>query len=350
MKDIRICKVIWNTNNWETPCARAYDSSKIGVKGIGFEKKYGYVHEDWLFNPNFQSNGKQFGFIDGLTKASTDDNFFDKIYLFTINPNTKERFYVGHIINVTRITPSEYNKKMNLLIKSNHQLMLNQLKSIGANYRNFDKHKYKPNIYFNTKDVTLFQTYIPILEAKFIKNYYRTMPYFADDFLMNMFDKLALNDKFIFEPSTPFNKLKKYRKTQKALVQDIDRLHQNIEEQLYKYLLNKGHKAINLACDSANFGANLADIVTKDKNGMYSIYEIKTNIDFRRGLRESLGQLLDYSHWHSNIKVNKIVSVLPYTNLSKELIEYCRRMKNCLNINFQLLMYNNENGSFEQIL
>ncbi|MOA55622.1 hypothetical protein D3C78_1794490 [compost metagenome] len=66
----------------------------------------------------------------------------------------------------------------------------------------------------------------------------------------------------------------------------------------------------------------------------------------RRGLREAIGQLIDYSIWEKQIKVKKISAVLPYSQLSESAKQYIRRAKKVLNLDLEVLLYDKESNVF----
>src|SRR5436853_4370574 len=114
----RLCKIVWNSNFWEQPSKRNWNPKYVDDKNKAYERKHGFVHEDWLFNSQFIIGGYQYGFIQGVSKLNSLIKKIDLVYLFTINPNSKERFYVGKLYDVEIISSEEISTPVKKSIHS----------------------------------------------------------------------------------------------------------------------------------------------------------------------------------------------------------------------------------------
>ncbi|HMQ95549.1 MAG TPA: hypothetical protein PKA33_07290 [Amaricoccus sp.] len=95
-----------------------------------------------------------------------------------------------------------------------------------------------------------------------------------------------------------------------------DRLHNEIQNKLYKYLKAKlGAKSVGT--EQSTGSGTLIDLVTRD-SGKTIFYEIKTNAAVRTNIRQALPQLLEYAFWPSEERADEliIVSHLPLTEVA----------------------------------
>ena len=90
----KIARICWNTNGWTCPSGRIGKSKNKD----SYEYKYGFGHEEWLFDIAKTINGYHYGHIQAV--ASYKENLFFDLPLFTINDKTKQRYWVGEILDV----------------------------------------------------------------------------------------------------------------------------------------------------------------------------------------------------------------------------------------------------------
>lgn len=349
-REARLCKLVYNNNSWMAPSERSWNPKYVDDPNKGYEQKHGFGHEEWLFNPQFLIGGYQYGFIQGVNRLNPSVRFLETLYLFTITPNTKQRFYVGKIRDVEVLHREVRGKKLIKAIEDNQPEMINQLQAIGANYAKIKSDPYNPNIRFETKSIELLPEWVLISNSWFDKQYFRTMPYEITGQLLNLFQNIETDLEFRFIPSTPFGKKHEYERFAKASNTTVVKTHQEMEVALYNHLLKKGIPKNKIACDTASFGGKLADVVVENKEGdSYEIYEIKTQIDLRRGLREAIGQLIDYSSWQTGKRVSKIYAVLPQTDISNNWKTFLLKVKDCIRIDLDILLFDKAKKTFLSI-
>lgn len=347
--DNRLCKIVWNSNYWIKPMERAWNPSSIEDSNKGYEQKHGFVHEDWLFNAKFVFDGYQYGYIRGVSKLNESIKKIGTVYLFTINPNSKERFYVGKLYDVDCLQFDDVNKSVLKTIESFKKDMVLELKATGADYSAFKKDPFVPNLRFKVESKEIFPAPLAIQSNWFARKYFRTMPMKMDAKLYDLLNGLETQIVFGFAPSSPDNKKGGYTKHTKEGTTQVDKVHNEIEKALYSYLIQMGIKKSNIACDTTSFGGKLADVVVNFGNDVFEIYEIKTDTDLRRGLREAVGQLLDYATWEKGVKVRKIHAVLPSVALSSHTKDFIRRLQKNLHLNLEVLLYDNTEKTFLRI-
>ena len=344
--DNRLCKIVWNSNYWIKPMERAWNPSYIDDPNKGYEQKHGFVHEDWLFNSKFIFEGFQYGYIRVIEKLNSTIKTVDTVYLFTINPNSKERFYVGKLYNVEHLQHNEINKGVLKTIQSFEKDMIQELKDTGADFNAFKKEPLVPNLRFKVEATEIFPIPLLIESSWFDSKYFRTAPMKMNEELYNLLNDLEKQIQFDFVPSSPDSKSGGYIKHTKEGTTQVDKVHDDIEKALYNYLLQSGVSKSHIACDTTSFGGKLADIVIDLGKSCIDIYEIKTDTDIRRGLREAIGQLLDYATWEKKITVKNIYAVLPFTPLSENIKNYIMRLKKNIHLNLEILFYDKVTNTF----
>ncbi|MGO4289853.1 hypothetical protein [Chitinophaga sp. RAB17] len=111
-------------------------------------------------------------------------------------------------------------------------------------------------------------------------------------------------------------------------------------------MLRKGIAAGSICSDNTSFGGKLADVVVKKAGNSYDIYEIKTDTDLRRGLREAVGQLIYYAVWEKEIKISRLYVVLPFVKLSTGMQQYVLRVSKALNLSLEVMLYDRDRQLF----
>lgn len=212
VRDDRLCKIVWNSNHWIKPMARSWHPAYIDDPNKGYEQKHGFVHEDWLFNLKFVFDGYHYGYIRGIRKLNPDIKIIDTVYLFTINPNTKERFYIGKLYQVEHLQFSEIKKQVIRTVKSYEKEMVEELKATGADYSKFKKDPLVPILRFKIESKEIFPTPLLIESSWFDQKYSRTTPIKMKDELYRLLDNLEKLTKFHFVPSSPESKAGRYTK------------------------------------------------------------------------------------------------------------------------------------------
>jgi hypothetical protein len=338
--DNRLCKLVWNSNYWIKPMERAWNPSYMEDPNKSYEQKHGFVHEDWLFNSKFIFDGYQYGYIRGIGKLNSAIKAVDTVYLFTINPYSKERFYVGKLYHVESLQAEAIDRGVLKTIQSYGNDMIRELKETGADYTTLKKDPFVPNLRFKVEDKELFPTPLLIESNWFEGKYFRTTPMKINRKLYDLLVNLESKTRFGFVPSRPKSNSGGYKKHTKEGITHVDKVHDDIERVLYNYLLLQGIVASKIACNTTSFGGKLADVVVMLSDDHFDIYEIKTDSDIRRGLREALGQLLDYATWEKEVRVKTIYAILPFSPLSSNIKDFIRRLKCNIRLELQVLFYN----------
>lgn len=151
----KIARICWNTFGWQKPSGK--DGKSKNKKS--FEMKNGFGHEEWLSDTSKMIEGYHYACLQGI--AQHRNKYIGKVYnisLYSINSNTKQRWWIGKINNVKVVTPSESQKIFRIYKKNGcFKEMTEQIRNVGATYSEFLKSN--PNIFvaikFKLEDLNL---------------------------------------------------------------------------------------------------------------------------------------------------------------------------------------------------
>src|SRR4051812_36569850 len=79
----RYCRLCWNTLDWRRPSGDA-QALETGT----FVSNYGFGHEEWLLNTEWELDGFRYGFLQPINKAhaALEDRTFSA-FLYTRRPD-----------------------------------------------------------------------------------------------------------------------------------------------------------------------------------------------------------------------------------------------------------------------
>lgn len=282
-KIVRIC---WNTNGWIFP------SGQIGKSRYkkSYEFEHGFGHEEWLFDIAKTIDGYHYGHIQAV--ASYKENLPFDISLFTINGKTKQRYWVGEILDVepvfnkeAKIILSEYKKK-GWYAEMQEQLR-DYIKKIPT--------EFAFNLRYKPENLRKFDILKPVdrSDPNVKANRYNK--------LYNLKTIFKLEDHFIFQSGFRTEDSEVYANGGSSHRSHISKRHPFIQKVLYDYLVKEYGKD-NVGTENLTPIGTEIDIVTKHGDE-YDLYEIKTTSDIRLCIREALSQLLEYGLYHTDIKV-----------------------------------------------
>ncbi|WP_426671473.1 hypothetical protein ACPPVU_09565 [Mucilaginibacter sp. McL0603] len=329
----RLLRLTWNSKGWEAPCGHEWKKKNQGDSNIAFENQYGFGGEEWLFNTRYQKDGFQYGYIRGVHGLSENVEVIDNAYLFTIKPQTSQRYIVGIIHNLEVIVGYEPEEK---IAQKLYDKYLDDMKSELIEAKADEKGLYYgfvASVKFKIEGNELFEKPIPIPGLKGRK-YNRFQPYIIDDTLDEIIAGVLPKDAFFFNSGVAENKLE-FERNLTSSTKTITRVHSDITTELEKFLKPVYTlKAGNLSVEKTRFGDNTADVVLKHSEKLYSIIEVKTSINVRKNIREALGQLVDYAFWYDDILIKDLIVVSP-SALEGQMLNYFKRLKQRLNLNLQ---------------
>ncbi|MFC3417165.1 hypothetical protein [Algoriphagus hitonicola] len=346
----RLMRLTWNRFNWERPQGHVWSKSKQGDTAYAYEHQYGFGHEEWLFNLDFNFEGYQYGYIRGVDDMPSDDKVIEKVILFTINNENKARYLVGELRKVEILDDDldyqdQFEKELNIVI--------DQLKEVKADYKSAKKEGYWVNVRFKMEDAFLYSDLIrsPFLD-KNEKSYRRFKPF---KLTADQESELAL--EAIKSPSFKFNPGEiifsgSHKRITSQSKKDITRSHSSLTQDLYKY--HKNFLKVDpefLSAEKSTVGDCIVDFAINEK-GLVSIFEAKTSSTGLLNFRQALGQLFEYAFLDNGIKIKKLVIVGPvklkdfensYLNQIRSVIsvrlEYWAYQKNEKDLENRFLIY-----------
>ncbi len=308
--DKRVARLCWNDCGWVHPTGKSGKSSNQNTH----EGRYGYGHEEWLFDVGKIVNGYHYGFLEPVRKRQ--DAYVGKtfdVWLYSIDAATKRRFWIGEILNLTVIDETEASAvtriyRKNLWIEE----MEAQIRTSGANNKGLSGFKGVDlfNVKFRLVDIK-FEGYIdlPVIHpinriSRYSLTHYRTEFDLGNE---------SATSPFAFVPpsntkhghSSAYGK-KKFIRPPKEI--EISNLHREISDNLVNHLRALfGYKNVTPE-HPAGYGSKRVDIVVNQKKGLV-FYEIKTYASLQTSIREALGQIIEYAYWPNNNKACEIIIV-----------------------------------------
>jgi len=326
----RLARLCWNYNGWVFPSGKLGKSKNSSIH----EAKFGYGHEEWLFDTSKTIDHYQYGFLEPVRKhhSSYLNNSYD-VYLYTLDGISKKRYLVGTISDLIVITKeeAEYIKE---LYHNNGWLkeMKSQIKAVEASSDGFSNWKGVDLFNVKFKPVNLSIEFLEVSDNHQISKISR----YTFAHLSKQIDILEEDKEFMFHfdddvAANNSAKLKKtrYYRTPKAV--EISHVHDQISINLTKYLKKK-YGSRNVAAEHpAGYDKKRIDIVVNSK-GELIFYEIKTYPSLHTSIREAVGQLLEYTHWTIKNKASKLIIVTQPHSHSKEAEEYLSHLRKECNI------------------
>jgi hypothetical protein len=113
IREKRIARLTWNDNGWIMPSGRYGKSSNADTH----EGKNGYGHEEWIFDTSKIINGYHYAFLEPIRKeqqAYINRQF--EVWLYSINGETKKRYWIGNIKKVIVLDTNEASKLILLMV------------------------------------------------------------------------------------------------------------------------------------------------------------------------------------------------------------------------------------------
>lgn len=326
----RISRLAWNDVGWVMPSGRHGKSSHAD----SHESRFGYGHEEWLFDVSKTIYGYHYGFLEPVRKEQ--DAYLGHTYdvwLYSINGETKVRYWIGEIRNLTPISSEEANSTKEIYVQNGWMdEMESQIRSSGANEEGFSNWEGVElfNVKFKPEDIVVNDPYYPlpsshpIVEqsrysfARFKENY-EIVKQDSDDF---QFVSDADNDGDEANPRT-----RTYQRQPKSV--EIVYLHKAISKALSKSLREIYGKKNVTKEHPAGYGANRIDIVVKNQDN-FIFYEIKTYNSIKTSIREAFGQLMEYCFFPNKRKASEIIIVthLPADQDTRDYFNHLREITN----------------------
>jgi hypothetical protein len=318
----KISKICWNSEGWSFPSG----SKGKSAASSSFEAKYGYGHEEWLFDKSRIIDGYHYAFLQPLNlKSDKHVGKIYNIYLFTITNRMK--YFVGLIRNALCISKDESGKVYRIYKKSKWlKGMVEETERAGAEPITFNKKIAPPEHFFNIKfkfeDVIRHDDLLEISDQDI-------------NISTTRYKLLSKSVDFKFAPSISsdeddgnFKNTDMRYRTYKV-ESSFDPYHDKMQNALCELLRNKykdKYKNVRLEKDRV-------DIKAKTYADRWHYYEIKTNSP-KLSIRNALGQIMEYAYWPDLEKAEKLIIVSDNIP-DQETIKYLNHIR----IKFRLPVY-----------
>ena len=265
MIEDKVARICWNTNYWQKPSGAEGKSKNKKA----YEKLTGYGHEEWLLDTEKIIDGYHYAYLQAI--GAHRDKYIGKkfnISLYSINNDTKERWWIGEIKSVEVITPKESKKIYKIYKKKKwFKEMLQQLKAVGANVSDF---KSIGAEYFST--IKFKPSNLQLLDEP--RQFAHDDPAITSDFY-NLKNKVKnpvfIEHEFKFTPRHNKGK-EKTKKTYSSGVKENDLFHNRMQTAIYNQLVKTYGKQKVATEQSTGYGSRI-DIVlnlgTKKKKTLF---------------------------------------------------------------------------------
>lgn len=343
----RVARICWNSNGWVEPSGPFGKSTDSGTH----EGKYGYGHEEWLFNPDISWDGFQYGFLEPIrqNQHTYQGKKFD-IWLYTIDGQTKERFHIGEIRDVevlSQMQSKEAQKK--IFNKQKTTYMKSQVLYSGAVPNSDSKWEGVDvlNIRFKWEDKKLFLDE-PIMLSKQhpvqkINRY--TFAHYNNKYKIDVHND-SLSDSFNnhVEPNESDSTGTKYIRDYKLI--EVKETHKEISLKLIK-LLKEQYGKQSAKKEFLLDDGKKVDITVRLDSG-FTFYEIKTYNSIRYSIREAFGQLLEYCFWPNDEKANELIIITPPEPDIEEAKMYLDQIRKKTGLNIWLQTFDLKNDELSE--
>lgn len=342
MVEEKIARICWSTNLWQKPS---------GPEGKSRNKKAyeyitGYGHEEWLLDTEKTIDGYHYSCLQAI--GAHRDKYIGKkfnISLYSINNNTKERWWIGEIKNV-EITTQDESKKIYKIYKRNKWLkeMESQLADVNADIK--DDFKKTPQEYFAT--VKYKPSDLHLLDEP--RQFSSKDPAITSDYY-NLKNKISnptfLKNEFNFTPGHNKGKESTTR-TYRKNIKENDLFHNRMQTLIYDQLCSVFGKDNVGTEQDTGFGSRVDIVVNegKKKKPKFTFYELKTSNSIRQCIREGLSQLLEYSFFPDKNIASKLI-IVSQNKLNKDNKIYLKILREKFSIPIYYQQFNTEINRLE---
>ena len=305
-RNIKRARICWNSEGWLKPSGKNGKS----MDKSSYECKYGFGHEEWLFDFDKLIDGLHYAAIQPIGKHQSKyaNTTFD-INLYSHNSETKEWYDIAFIKNV-KVISNEEAERIYTQYSTNGWIdkMKQDLDDVKADSTKLDSFsEYVFNIKFDPKDIHFYNGNIRLMRKNEIPKHKR----------YTLLDNCSENNEAEDDPHIQINhNLHESQKPPttikrsfKAGTKEYEVLHNQIQDSFLIYLREQfPHDTISKEAPIRGINCNI-DIYHTRSNDMSIIYEIKSYNDIKSSLRNALGQMLEYAYYSKRDRKHKLVLV-----------------------------------------
>lgn len=325
----KIARICWNTNGWKHPSGR-YGKSKTKN---AYESINGFGHEEWLLDKTIVIDGYHYAFLQPMNKPChrKDTKIYD-IHLYTVTPDNKLA-YIGCLRNATSVTPKESEKKYKRYKKEGWlQQMKDEVTDVGGTVNDFTPENLF-NVKFKFSEAELYLSNSKILKRETIGKALR---------YSILMDKKG---NFEFEFDKKENTIKtlnteEYWRTNSLGKTLVTPRHKKMQNAVLK-LLKQNY--VNLILEDNHVDMKGQPI---ENTKTWHFFEFKTS-SARYSIREAMGQILEYAHYPSNYRAEKLF-IIGLDEADENDIAYMKFLRETYHIPLWYRWYSDETGKLSE--
>lgn len=345
----KICRICWNNNGWVKP-----SGMKGKSKSESHEKKYGFGHEEWLFDFGKVIDGFHYSFLEPVrTPKHKYENQFLDLYLYSVDDEVKQKYWIGEIHNVQVIDKSMAISIINKYKEFGwYDLMKSDLYDVGLDPDNIVNKYLKEseilNIRFKENSCKIYEKPIHVIDANLIRgNRYVLLP-LPDNFGKPIEKNIDSGYDFNTGSSTTDPLAKKSKKSYEQRDVELELKHNELSTVFLTYL-QKHYPEDESRRECKAFGQTKIDIVRRTKSGQDIFYELKTYNNLKTSLRVAIGQLFEYCFFPKSQNAHKLY-VVSDKKPNDNIIKYISHLNKFLNIPLGYIQYDLSDNKVVQIV
>jgi len=336
----RIARVCWNDYGWQRPSGRDGKSKNKDA----YEYIVGYGHEEWLLDTEKLIKGYHYGYLQPVGKAweKYQGKTFN-ISLYSINDDTRERWWIGTVRNAKVVSPDESKEILERYKeKSWLQEMIEQIKNINGDEKDFGKNapfaftniKFKPGDWqlldppqrISNKDKTISSTYYVLLNK-----------------LKDPDLEISLGEDPDFTPGHTLRNEKGVANYGQRK-SEIDRFHCKMQNNAYKQLVTiYGHNNVRT---ERPIGIGTAVDISVQEGSSEIFYEFKTSNSIKTCIREALSQLIEYTYYPDKERAKRLI-IVSQNPITKQAKDYLTKIREQFRIPVYYKQYNVDKNCLE---
>jgi hypothetical protein len=336
-KEKRIARMCWNSNNWEKPSGNENKS----LNADAYENFAGFGWEEWLFDTKKQINGYHYGFIQAINNNwSKYQKQIMEISLFSIDGETKYRWWIGKIAKAEIITEEEAKEVTEIYRKKGWlNEMKEQVSSVKGDITQFQGNRYAKS-FFNLKykihDLKRFENPIKLRkdDNSIRATYLSTLYHYKEDPKLES----ETNNEFLFKAGHNQRKEKTFH-TRRKLEKEVKLFHNQMQNFIFKQLVSEYGKE-NISTEQDTGLGSKIDIAIKREN-VYTFYELKGYNTIQKCIREAVSQLMEYAFYPNTNRANELV-IVSHNPIDKNTKRYLKKLRDEFRIPIYYQQYNIE--------
>ncbi|WP_029905157.1 hypothetical protein [Prevotella sp. 10(H)] len=294
----KIARLCWNTNGWKCPSGTKGKS----LNSYSYENKYGFGHEEWLFDKSKTLDGYHYAFIEAFNikdNKHVGKEFNIKLYSIDAINNTK--YYIGEIKNLIGVSKEDSEDIYKAYLEREWlNEMITQVKSIGGKWSSTIAKDAKIlfNVKFRFEDAHILERedyeVIAASDINITSTHFVLLPQKNEleiEYYIEKDDEFEGNDKNT-EP----------RKRTLSIDITFDPVHDKIQNEL-RALLNKSTE-YNLV----QMERGRVDLKARTTENKWHYFEIKTD-SAKLSIRKAIGQIMEYAYYPEEKRATKLIIV-----------------------------------------